>query len=273
MPLDRLSWPFGQPERLKGKTVARLNTKDHLLAYLSSGLMYMPRPHVRAKVSVMLVEPQAVHGQKMAWMRVLRWRFFRVLTCNPSLLSAIPNGVRFLFGSTWVPEWRETDMSKSRMLSLIASQRNYYPGHKLRHEVVAFVRKRGADIDVLGRGYAPFERKSDGLAPFRYSVIIENVRETSYFTEKLIDAFLCETVPIYWGAPDIGDFFDKRGMIIADDLAAIIEAIEHLSINDYAARLEFVRLNKDKAKRYADHEKAAAHIILREDARSRKIQP
>lgn len=270
LPLEQLSWPLGQPGSLRGKTVGDLGPDDHLLAYVNSRLFYMPRPGVRAQVSVMVVEPQAVHGRNMFWLRFLWRRFFRVLSSNHDLLSRVPNGSRFLFGSTWVPDWRELTIEKTRMASLIASGKDYYPGHKLRHDVVKWIQGSGADVDVLGRGYAPFEKKSDGLAPYRYSVIIENVREPSFFTEKLIDCLLCETIPIYWGAPDIGDIFDLRGMIVVEELAAVVTSLETLSEADYQARLEFVRSNRDKASRYADQEKAAARIVLRESARQRK---
>jgi hypothetical protein len=36
------------------------------------------------------------------------------------------------------------------------------------------------------------------------------------FYKKLIDCFVTGTVPIYYGCPSIGDFFDIRGMIIID---------------------------------------------------------
>lgn len=113
MPLDDLLWPLGRPERLKHGTVAVMGPDDHLLAYMSSRLLYMPRPGLRARVSAMVVEPQAVHGRKMAWLRLLWWRFFRVLACNPGLLARIPNGERYLFGSTWVPEYRDLRIKKT----------------------------------------------------------------------------------------------------------------------------------------------------------------
>jgi len=259
--LDDLEWPLGRPDRLSKGSIADLEATDHLIAYVSSRLLYMPRPGIRAKLSVMVVEPKAVHGRNMAWLRLLWWRFYRVLTCRPSLLGAIPNGVRFLFGSTWVPEWRDTDMSKTRMLSLIASTKDYLEGHKLRHRTVDWIKSSAIDAEILGRGYAPFERKSDGLAPFRYSVIIENVRETSYFTEKLIDCLLCETVPIYWGAPDIGEIFDPRGMFVCTSFEDIQAAIASLSEADYQSRLEFIAKNKEKASCYADQERAAARLV------------
>jgi hypothetical protein len=80
--------------------------------------------------------------------------------------------------------------------------------------MVAQVNALGLDIAVLGRGYQPFENKQDGLLNYRYSVIIENVKEPDYFTEKLFDCLLCGTLPIYLGAPNIGDYFDVAGMIL-----------------------------------------------------------
>jgi hypothetical protein len=190
---------------------------------------------------------------------------------DPELQSGtacrVPNGERFLFGSTWVPEHRDLSIEKTAMISLIASGKTYYPGHKLRHQVVAWVRKKGIDARILGSGYEPFERKSDGLAPYRYSVIIENVREPSYFTEKLVDCLLCETVPIYWGAQDIDQIFEPGGMLICNSLEDIKAAIETTSEEDYHARLEFVLRNKEKAASYANHELAAARIVQSADRR------
>jgi hypothetical protein len=261
LPLDELAWPLGRPKRLGKGCVGDMESSDHLLAYATSRLLYMPRPGVRAKVSVMVVEPEAIQGRKMAWLKLFWRRFYRVLTANPSLLAAAPNAERYMFGSTWVPDWRDVDVSKKRTLSLIASSKTDFEGHRLRHKVIDWIRTENLDADILGRGYAPFERKSDGLAPYRYSVIIENVREPYYFTEKLVDCLLCETVPVYWGAQDIGQVFDPRGMLICQSLDEIKTAIATLSPDDYQSRLEFVAKNKEKAARYADHELAAARII------------
>ena len=50
-----------------------------------------------------------------------------------------------------------------------------------------------------------------------FHVAIENVRQPHYFTEKLLDCFLTNTMPIYWGCPNIGAYFDTSGMIIITD--------------------------------------------------------
>lgn len=261
MSLDKLAWPAGRPDRLTRGTVADMRGDDHLLAYVSSRLLYMPRPGVRAQISTMIVEPQAVHGRHMTWLKLFWRRFFKVLTSNYGLLARLPNSERFLFGSTWVPDWRDLAIDKIHMVSLIASGKTHYPGHKLRHQVAARLRDRGIEADILGRGYAPFGTKSDGLAPYRYSIIIENVREPGFFTEKLIDALLCETVPIYWGAQDIAEIFEPGGMIICNSLDDIEVATRSISKDDYRSRLEFIVRNKEKAARYANQELAAVRIV------------
>ena len=46
-----------------------------------------------------------------------------------------------------------------------------------------------------------------------FSIAIENASYETYFTEKLLDCFATGTIPVYYGAPDIGDYFNKDGII------------------------------------------------------------
>ena len=132
----------------------------------------------------MVVEPQAVHGRNMAWLKLLWRRFHRVLSSNAGLLAALPNAALFYYGTTWVANWEHLKIEKTRLASLIASAKNHYPGHRLRHQVVARMRTSGADVEILGHGYAPFEHKAEGLSPFRYSAIIEECPRAGLFHQK-----------------------------------------------------------------------------------------
>ncbi|WP_299641189.1 glycosyltransferase family 10 [Devosia sp.] len=262
--LDQLHWPLGSPELAPGSTIANLGPDDHLIVYLGSWLFFGSLAGVRARLSVVVGEPEAFHGR---YMRLLRWlhrRFFRILTCNARLLQTTPNAVFFSCGNTWVPEWETLDCSKTRMLSIIASAKASLVGHKLRHETVHWLRHAGVDVEIMGGGYRWFEQKSEGLAAYRYSIVIENSRERGYFTEKLIDALLCETVPIYWGAPDIAEFFDVRGMIACQSLDEIKAAVAMLSAADYESRREAIANNRSRAANYAHYERNAAQCVLDE---------
>ena len=77
----------------------------------------------------------------------------------------------------------------------------------------------------MGRGYKPFELKQDGLLAYHYSVVIENVSESDYFTEKLLDCMLCGTLPIYYGPKNIGEYFNLLGIICCRTLTEFQIAI------------------------------------------------
>lgn len=264
LPLDRLDWPLGRPARLMRGTVADMVATDHLITYPKTRLYFAPRGRRKAQLSLMIVEPDAVHAKHLRLARLFHRRFYRVLTKNAGLLGAIPNGVRFVFGSTFLPDPAGVDTMKTREVSLIASSKRIWEGHLLRHAVVDRIRAEGLPVDVMGRGYRPFADKAEGLAPYRYSVVIENLREPSYFTEKLVDAALCRTVPIYWGAPDIGDYFDIDGMIVCSGLADILAALRQASPEEYARRAAALEENRGRALGLCDTNRRAAAVIVAE---------
>jgi hypothetical protein len=264
-PLSDLHWPLGRPTDIEGLTLADLLPTDHLLTFPHKSLFLRPSFGTKARVSVMILEPRAIHHRYMTLARILHRRFHRVLTSDSQLLTQIPNSVLFPCGGSWVPAWQQIDLTKSAMCSLIVSAKRKQTGHKLRHDLVQWCNETGQDIAIMGRGYKPFAEKSDGLAPFRYSVIIENTREKGYFTEKLIDALLCNTVPIYWGCPNIADFFDTKGMLLCENMADIQRAIGAMSEADYAARVPTLAAARAVAANYVDYDQRAAKILLETD--------
>ncbi|WP_338550330.1 glycosyltransferase family 10 domain-containing protein [Roseovarius phycicola] len=262
--LDDLVWPLGRPDRLRRakQTLHDLMPSDHLLVFTSDLVQYRPWFGTPARVSVMVLEPEAIHGRHM---RLLRWthrRFHKVLSCNEPLLDAIPNGVLFPLGGNWAKDWQEIPHTKTRLCSLIASGKRDLEGHVLRHDTVDWVRNEGLNVDVMGRGYESFDKKSDGLSPFRYSIVIENIRERNYFTEKLIDAVLCQTVPIYWGCPNLADFMDVSGMVICETKEALRSAILDMSEQAYSTRLPGLLNAGAAAASYADIYQRAAQAVL-----------
>ncbi|MCR9126638.1 MAG: glycosyltransferase family 10 [Rhodobacteraceae bacterium] len=261
--LDALNWPLGRPDRLQARgTLDDLAPTDHLLVYPTTGLHFRLRRDTRARVSVMVIEPSVVHARHLALLRLTYRRFFRVLSYNEDLLARIPNGVFHPHGTTWVPEWRDLRIEKTRHLSLIASKKRDTEGHKLRHATVDWARSTGIDMDALGGGYAPFADKSEGLAPYRFSVVIENVREPNYFTEKLVDAVLCETVPIYWGCPNLGRFFDTEAIVQCATPSDLHRAIAAATPALYARKLAALRALKPLVATYIDYEAGAARAVL-----------
>ena len=95
-----------------------------------------------------------------------------------------PAHTRFHLGLAYVPEERRIvpglSVRENLRLGLIASAKRDSRGHKLRHAVVDWARDTDQDIEVMGRGYIPFEAKADGLAPYG-----STKRALTYFTNSV----------------------------------------------------------------------------------------
>lgn len=261
LPISELNWPFGCPNRLIGKRVSDMSPQDHLIVYPKTAMHFRLNWDCPAQVSIMVVEPNIMHGHHLRLLRLTHRRFFRVFSYDRDFLSRIPNGIFLPYGTTWVPDWDTLDVTKTRNMSIIASAKRDHPGHKLRHQMVEFAQEQKLDVEVMGRGYTAFDQKSDGLASFRYSVVIENVQQQNYFSEKLIDAILCETVPIYWGCPNIGDFMDTAGFIVCKDEDDLKKAMLEAGPEDYQQRLPALRAIKEVAAGYDHLETRAAEAL------------
>lgn len=126
-------------------------------------------------------------------------------------------------------------IEKKKMISVVSSDLTFLPGHKKRF---AFVNKMVGHfkdrLDVFGKGTNPIADKWDGLADYKYSIAIENSALPGYFTEKIAECYLAHTFPIYYGAPDITDYFDPSSLLIIDidDYKTSIQQIEQLLEED-----------------------------------------
>jgi len=80
-----------------------------------------------------------------------------------------------------------------------------------------------------------------------FHVGVENSKHNNYFTDKIIDCFCTKTVPIYWGAPHIGDFYDDRGIIHFEDENELIDIINKLTPQDYYDMKPFIDINYKRA--------------------------
>lgn len=106
-------------------------------------------------------------------------------------------------------------VDKPRRLSWVTSNIALLKGHRYRLAFLERLREE-VDFDLFGRGYQLIGDKWDALAPYRYSMAFENTRAGYYFTEKLMDCFVAETMPIYFGSPAITTFFPPESMVLID---------------------------------------------------------
>jgi len=194
-----------------------------------------------------LIEPVCVAPQHYDYVRNNLMKFDYILTHEKTLLDLDYNTKFIPFGCCWIPEEEQEVYNKTKNISVISSNKTFTDGHRLRHEVI---QKFGNKMDVFGRGYDPIEFKIDGLKDYRFSVVIENCKRDYWFTEKLIDCFATGTIPIYWGCPSIGDFFNTDGMLIFDSIDELENILNNCNEDLYNSKLDVIRENFDKCKNF-----------------------
>jgi GR25 family glycosyltransferase involved in LPS biosynthesis len=148
---------------------------------------------------------------------------------------------------------------KTKDLSSVTSGRIADHGQRLRVAFLHHLEAHGVDVDIYGRdnsqgfrgylGVLPPYTKDDGILPYRYTLAAENTAEPNYFTEKIVDAILGETLCFYWGCPNLESYFDPDSFIRLplDDLDASRRIVaDAINSQVWAERLDVIRAQKQR---------------------------
>jgi hypothetical protein len=140
--------------------------------------------------------------------------------------------------------------NKLKRVSVICSSRQSLPGHARRIEFVRLLKSAmGEAVELYGHGVRPVTDKWDAIAPFRYHLAIENTVARHYWTEKLADAYLGWSLPIYAGCPNIEEYFPADSCIRIDlaDPAGAVRTIEQtLQTDPWHSRLGALRRARER---------------------------
>ena len=101
------------------------------------------------------------------------------------------------------------------------------------------------ELEIFGHGVRFVKNKSEALDPYKFHLVVENHIAQHVWTEKLADAFLAYTVPIYCGCPNVLDYFPRDSIIPIDisDFEGSLRTIQCTLAADgeYERRLEAVK--------------------------------
>ena len=194
-----------------------------------------------------MVEPYVKQPDRYKWLSQNKHLFDYILVNEKTLLDIGENFIYYPFGGCWVETENRKFHDKSKIVSIICSGKRNVPDHDKRHELI---RRWGSSIDVLGRGYTPIGSITDGLKDYAFHIAMENQRRDLHFSEKLINPIMTGTIPIYWGMPSIGDYFDTRGMIIMNDIEEFPDIYNSLGTELYQEMLPYAKNNFETAQQY-----------------------
>lgn len=224
-----------------------------------------PEKTLCAKNRVILItgEPPTVKNYKQSFID----QFSTIITCNRNVnhsnvifsQQALPwmVGGRYKQDSnSWEDEFSKdydelttiSTYNKTNLLSVIVSNKIITSGHKKRIEFVRLIKEYyGNKLDIFGAGNNKLEDKWDGIAPYKYSIVIENSTFRNYWTEKLSDAYLGGSYPLYYGCPNIYDYFSNESLAVIDinNASHAIETINKvIEANTYEKSVDKIEISK-----------------------------
>jgi len=203
-----------------------------------------------------------------------------VLTPYEAVLNNNPKAKYFISVNTWVDPF--FDYKKKFCVSTMVGGKDApgYEGYLMRHELwhrqseiiiprnfylSTGVRYAGADYTnalTLPQTGTYINSKTP-MFDCMFHIAIENNSTNNYFTEKITDCFLSKTVPIYYGDKNIGNHFNKNGMIIVNNVDDIIKACNMLTPETYERMLPLLLDNYETALDYQDFNVRIKNGILK----------
>ena len=189
--VDQLVWPLNKPS--DELHVRDLGKNDHIVIFPYSKTVLTANAQVNCKVSLVIFEPRAIQARYYNIIPILRYLFHNILVRDPKLASKYNNVLSLSLAQLYVDidNLKLPDFLQRHGISLIASMKNDLEGHKLRHKLISFDQSQTDQLlTPLGRAYEQFDDVVTALAPFRYSVVIENCIEAVSYTHLTLPTIL-----------------------------------------------------------------------------------
>jgi hypothetical protein len=195
-----------------------------------------------------ILEPRGINPGQYEKIKTEFNRFKKVLTYDKELIDYNEKFEFYPHCGCWIKPEDQIIYEKTKLISYISSTKNFgASGHNLRAQVRNL---ENTKVDSFGRGHNPIDYKLNGLKDYMFSIVIENSKFDYYFTEKIMDCFVTGTIPIYWGCPSIGNFFDINGIIVFDTIEELTKILSEINLETYNSKLESIKNNYIKSKEF-----------------------
>lgn len=221
------------------------------ITYFTDKMLHLA-PMVKSKVKVaFLLEPKSFMPMIYNTIRQHEDHYDLIFTYDETLLN---RGEKYVFmpaDISTIDDKYYKIHKKDKLISMIYSDKKQLPGHKLRFVVAEQLIpkiKFEDKIDLFGSGTGVFlENKADACVDYMFQLAIENSRVKNYYADKILDCFVTGCIPVYWGCPNIGDFFDERGILQFETANELKEILESLDEKKYNSMLKYAKINFEKA--------------------------
>lgn len=212
------------------------STPQDIVVYMDNHFgLGLKTPFNRSKFG-WLCESRAIKSELIEHVKsyylLYKSRYHKVFTCDRDLIQLDEDFFVFNLAASnlpWTPISEYGIHPKTKLVSFICSNRCAVPGHRFRiscaHKYKNFVDMYGnfdggptigAKDQSCPYGYY-HQPKTEALKEYCFSIVIENDKYDSYFTEKITDCFANGVIPVYYGTDSIKDHFNQNGIIELQD--------------------------------------------------------
>lgn len=74
----------------------------------------------------------------------------------------------------------------------------------------------------------PVVDKQKFISGYKFNIAFENSSVRGYTTEKIMDAMIANTLPVYWGNPWVGRDFNERSFVDVSSFSSLEKAVEYI---------------------------------------------
>jgi len=191
-----------------------------------------------------------------------------VMGWHPEML-ALPQGVLHCRMAPWIKSW-DPNTPKVFGISGFISSKNAEscPGYGLRRYLLD--NEFGVNVPSMVWNFRKKWKGEEHVYPApdkhvgmdrMFHLAIENCSEPHYHSEKVLDCFMSFSVPLYWGDPRIGDYFDPGGLIPVDR-KNLLDTVNSLTPEKYDSMSSSIGKNRMLAEKYLDEVSPKVEILL-----------
>jgi len=194
-----------------------------------------------------------------------------VWTCDDVLLRLFPEKARLFLGSGGSSIRPPTELLPKEFKISSLTGTKVFPGvigHQIRLPIyfrqkefpphtVFFRSSHGEPLPEIGNNpfVEPMGMNVYGRVKifdgFQFSIQIENSQQINYFTDRILDCLQMKTIPIYWGCPNIGEFFDTTGWVFFDgSVEDLLQKVRALTPDHYDKHIDSINANYEKSMKY-----------------------
>lgn len=216
---------------------------------------------------LMLCEPDVISGI-VKYLPVSYSLFDYILTHNHTVVEKYKNAKLFIFNSVWATH---KDYSpKEFNISTIVGHKTWTKHQVMRQELwymqdqipnkKFYASSFGQPNELMGNPI--IGKDKDELFNSQFHIAIENDVKPNWFSEKVLDCFISKTIPIYCGCPNIGEYFNEKGIMKFSNINECINICKSITENTYQEMISFVEDNYNKALEYVDWQKRIKDALL-----------